>query len=567
MPRIPKVVLPLLGIALIVLLALPQLAAAQHLKPIPHPIGIMQHPAAQSQAATQASPEAHAQVRAATSTTSASPWTPLINQPNFLLDGASVPILLTDGSVLIQDAGFPDWWKLTPDKFGSYVNGTWSEVASLPATYSPLYHSAAVLPDGRLIIEGGEYLLNAAQTELVPTWTPQGSIYDPVADIWTPVAPPSFFTGFGPHPQTIGDAQSVVLANGTYMQANCCTVEQALLDAKTLTWTRTGANKFDINDEEGWTLLPNGRVLTVDAYVPVNIPYEPTGTNSEIYNPHNGTWSSAGSTIVQLWDSAAACGGENVATFEVGPAVLRPDGTVFYAGSDTCEISKGPPPVFANGHTAIYNSTNGKWTAGPDFTGGNNIADGPAALEPNGKVLMFASPGFGDAPSTFFEWDGKKLSQVPGTPNAPTDGSYFGNMLVLPTGQILFTDFSNDIEIYTPTPGHPENTEPRLLFAPIFLSPGESYQAFGFLFNGVSQGAAYGDDVQGATNYPLVRITNLINGHVRYSRTHDHSTMAVASNGLVSTRFDVPGNQEPCICKLEVVANGVASNPVFVFVQ
>jgi hypothetical protein len=415
-----------------------------------------------------------------------------------------------------------------------------------------------------LIIEGGEYLLNAAQTELVPTWTPQGSIYDPIANTWTPVAPPPFFTGFGPFPQTIGDAQSVVLANGTYMQANCCTVEQALLDSKTLTWTQTGSNKFDINDEEGWTLLPNNRVLTVDAYVPVGIPYTPNGTNSEIYNPHNGKWSSEGSTIVQLWDSWLTCGEmsqepKNGPTFEVGPAVLRPDGTVFYTGANTCPG--------ASGNTAIYNSTNGKWTAGPDFPGGNNIADGPAALEPNGKVLMFASPGFGNPPSTFFEWNGKSLSEVPGTPNAPTDGSYYGNMLVLPTGQILFTDFSNDIEIYTPTPGHPENTEPRLLFAPIFLSPGQSYQAFGFLFNGVSQGAAYGDDVQGATNYPLVRLTNLINGHVRYSRTHGHSTMAVASNGLVSTHFDVPGNQEPCICKLEVVANGIASNPVFVFVQ
>ena len=90
---------------------------------------------------------------------------------------------------------------------------------------------------------------------------------------------------------------------------------------------------------------------------------------------------------------------------------------------------------------------------------------------------------------------------------------------------------------------------------------------FGFQFNGVSQGAAYGDDIQAATNYPLVRITNIINGHVQYTRTHDHSTMAVASNGLVSTHFDVSANQEPCICKLEVVANGIASNPVFVFVQ
>jgi hypothetical protein len=483
-----------------------------------------------------------------------------------LLDGASVPILLTDGSVLVQDAAFPDWWKLTPDKFGSYVNGTWSQIASLPATYAPLYHSSAVLPDGRLIIEGGEYLLSLDQTQLIATWTPQGSIYDPIADTWTPIAPPAFFTGFGSHVQTIGDAQSVVLANGTYMQANCCTVEEALLDAKTLTWTQTGSGKFDINDEEGWTLLPNKKVLTVDAYVPVGIPYIPDGTNSELYDPKAGSWSSAGSTIQQLWDSTANCGGlTNNTTFEVGPAVLRPDGTVFYTGSDTC-----PDPTtasgFANGHTAIYNSFTGQWKAGPDLPGGNNIADGPAALEPNGKVLMFASPAFGAPPGAFFEWDGKNITAVPGTPNTPVDGSFVGNMLVLPTGQILFTDFSNDIEIFTPQRGHMEHSEPIVTFAPLFLRGGKSYKVFGFRLNGMSQGAAYGDDVQAATNYPLVRLTNIFNGHVRYSRTHDHSSMAVASNDLVSTHFDVPRDQEPCICRLEVVANGIASDPVFVFV-
>ena len=45
---------------------------------------------------------------------------------------------------------------------------------------------------------------------------------------------------------------------------------------------------------------------------------------------------------------------------------------------------------------------------------------------------FFASPGFGAAPAAFFEWDGRKLNPVPGTPNTPTDTSYFGNMLVLP---------------------------------------------------------------------------------------------------------------------------------------
>jgi hypothetical protein len=538
------------GITFIAFTSSPQPVGAQRLKPIPHAVG-----APQSAARTEAG---------ASQKGNPSPWTPLTNQPNFLLDGAANPILLTDGSVLVQDAGFPDWWKLTPDQNGNYINGTWTQVASLPATYSPLYHSSAVLPDGRLIIEGGEYLLNLAQTQFVPTWTPQGSIYDPIADTWTPVAPPSFFSGFGKHPQTIGDAQGVVLSNGTYMQANCCTTEQALLDAKTLTWSPTGSNKFDINDEEGWTLLPNKKVLTVDAYV---IPYELNGTNSEIYDPGTGSWSSAGSTIVQIWDSAATCGGFNASSSEVGPAVLRPDGTVFYTGANSCQVSAGPPAVFASANTAIYDSRKGKWEEGPTFPSGLGIADGPAALEPNGNVLMMTSPGFGNSPSVFFEWDGHELEQVPGTPNAPGDSSFFGNMLVLPTGQILLTDFSNDIEIYTPTPGYRPTWAPVVLNCPFVVKRGASYQISGLRFNGMSQGAAYGDDAQAATNYPLVRITNLETGHVFYSRTHDHSSMAVASDDVVSTHFDVPAVQEPGLSKLEVVANGIPSEPSYVYVK
>jgi hypothetical protein len=524
----------------------------QRLKPIPPTLGAARHTNA---------------LRANISS-SASPWTPLTNQPSFLAEGAANPILLTDGTVLVQDAGAQDWWRLTPDQSGSYVNGTWTQVASLPSDYSPLYHSSAVLPDGRLIIMGGEYNF------YVPLWVALGAIYDPVANTWTSVAPPPFFSVIevipGLYGQTIGDAQSVVLPDGTFMQADCCTKQQALLDAKTLTWRPTGSNKYDPNDEEGWTLLPNGKVLTVDAYVPIApFPYIPNGTSSELYDPRTGGWKFAGSTIVQLWDSAAACGGESVGTFEVGPAVLRSDGTVFYTGSNTC-----PNGV---GNTAIYDSYSGKWHAGPTFPVVDgvtdiNIADGPASWEPNDKVLMMASPGYGSPPSTFFEWDGHDLNVVPGPPNAPTDGSYYGNMLVLPTGQILLTDFSDDIEIYTPAKASDddrmrEEVAPVVFGAPLWIERGRSYEAFGIRFNGVTQGAAYGDDVQAATNFPLVRITNLRTSHVFYSRTHDHSSMAVASDKPVSTHFDVPSAQEPGLSKLEVVANGVASEPIFVWVQ
>jgi hypothetical protein len=529
-----RLVVVVVGLVTILSVGWPGIVSAQALTPIPHPIGEPDRSAAV--------------VRPMVATPATSRWTPLNHQPG-LFNGASNPILLTDGTVLVQDTGFPDWWRLTPDATGSYVNGTWSQVATLPVGYSPLYHSSAVLPDGRLIIEGGEYLLSDDHTAFVPTWTAKGAIYDPTLESWTPVEPPPFFSG-----STIGDAQSVVLANGTYMQANCCSTDEALLDARSLTWAPTGQGKRDVNDEEGWTLLPNGDVLTVDAYV---FDFDPVGMASEIYDWRTGVWRSAGSTGVQLWDSAAACFTQGP-SYEVGPGVLRPDGTVFYAGADKCGA----------GHTAIYDTRTRRWNAGPDFPDPVSIADGPAALEPNGRVLMMASPYFAP-PSEFFEWDGRRLTPLPGPPRAPFDASYFGNMLVLPTGQILLTDFSNDVEIFTPPAFRDaqDPNRPTVANAPALLRRGRSYSLSGRRFNGVSQGAAYGDDVQAATNYPLVRITNVKTGHVLYSRTHDHSSMAVASDALVRTWFDVPLAQERGRSLLQVVANGVASCPVSVLVE
>jgi hypothetical protein len=238
---------------------------------------------------------------------------------------------------------------------------------------------------------------------------------------------------------------------------------------------------------------------------------------------------------------------------------LRPDGTVLYTGANTC--GKGQ-----SGHTAIYDTNSGTWTAGPDFPPNLNIADGPAALEPNGKVLMMASPGFGNTPSTMLEWDGQNLNEIPGPFNIANDGSYYGNFLVLPNGQILFTDFFF-VQIFTPAAGYDPAWAPRIQSAPATVSPGGSYEVSGHLFNGMSQGAAYGDDNQMATNFPLVRITNNATGHVFYSRTHGHSSMAVAFHGRVSTHFDVPASQELGPSEMVVIANGIPSVPVAVMVQ
>jgi hypothetical protein len=476
-------------------------------------------------------------VCAATAAVAQSQWTPVQGVPNI---GAGAVALLTDGRVLVHDESgnpgtYQNWYTLTPDANGHYDTGTWTQVASTSSTYGPLYFGSAVLPDGRYIVEGGEYN-NGSGSE-----TNKGAIYDPVANTWTSVTPPSGWS-------RIGDAASVVLANGTFMLGSCCDTppKTALLNPSNLTWTTTGTGKFDVYDEEGLTLLPGGTVLDVDAYV---FDYQASGKNWETYNPSTGAWTSQGSTPGQYWDSAANCGGSGSASYEEGPAVLMPNGTVFQTGANRC----------AAGHTGVYSVSGNSWTAGPDFPNGLDIADGPAALETNGKVLMMASPGIFNTPATFLEWDGSSLNVIPGPPNSSVDTSYYGHMLMLPTGQILFTDFSNDVELFTPTGSNYTGWQPSALIPNLVFNRSQTYRLAGFKFNGVSQNNAYGDDFQDATNYPIVRLTNVSTGHVFYARTHDHSTMAVGYTGPAYTHVDIPSNMETGATNLQIVVNGIAS--------
>ncbi len=166
-------------------------------------------------------------------------WTPLNNQPIFYAAGE---FLLTDGTVLVQDGELSTagWWKLTPDSTGSYVNGTWSKAASPPncyngyeaadLVYSPLYYASAVLPDGRFVMIGGEYDYNynylSNKGYGYEVWTNQGAIYDPVANNWTCIAAPAGWT-------QIGDAQSVMLPDGTFLVANPFNNQVAALNTTT----------------------------------------------------------------------------------------------------------------------------------------------------------------------------------------------------------------------------------------------------------------------------------------------------------------------------------------------
>jgi hypothetical protein len=487
-------------------------------------------------------------------------------------------VLLTNGDVMCHEYGTANWHRRRPDNTGSYLNGKWDNpsIASMPngtdasnvsgltcapCAYAPTYFASQVLPNGKVVVLGGEYNAQDGNTAVD---TNIGFLYDPDTDKWSTQLTTAFGTGCA------GDNASVVTEAGIMLVASICNGNLASFDPATLTFTAlnpSGKVSGDSNDEEGWTNLPGNKVLTVDAN---------TANSFEIYSVASNSWGNDGTTVgIALTDlgSPSASPQTGCNSHEVGPAVLRQDGTlIYFSGS-----------IF--GQNAVYNINTGTFsnTSSMNFPSLSSAqygaADAPASLLPDGHVLVMASPvtcngpnskgkySIFNSPSHFFEWDGTNLSQVSDSANASAFDSYQGRMLLLPTGEVLLTAYdqgSNDAQqLYRN--GNPQLTGygPVILdFPPNYLGLGTTYSIGGTHFNGFSQGAFYGDDSQSSTNYPLVRITDSAS-HVFYAKTHGHSRMGVqapSDNATVTTtNFDVPAGMATGAASLVVVTNGFPS--------
>jgi len=481
--------------------------------------------------------------------------------------GLSNPLLLTDGTVIAHQQFSETWYKLTPDAFGSYSSGTWTKIASLPAGYGPTYFASAVLPDGRVIIEGGEYN-ETCTTNGDGIWTSLGAIYNPLNDLWTAVAHPTGSAwpsngsgwvntdacGTEMASGGIGDASSIVLPDGTFLlgagPAN--PPIDALLNATDLTWSAAGAPP-NYQDEMGYTLLRDGTVLTIDIGV--------SSTATYIYHPALFSWTPGASTSESLTDP---CG-----YGEIGPALTRNNGTVVAFGGNTgCNAPHTDP-------TSIYNPSNNTWSTGPTIPSvcGNKdatactLADAPAALLPSGNILFAASTGGGwtgngyPHMTHFFEFTtANTIIQITtDPPNSSNNASYVYNLLVLPTGQIMMTDFGKIAQLYNPLGSPDPAWAPVITSVPLCLVIGSTYSIAGTQLNGLSQGAAYGDDVQAATNFPLIQIKNSNGGQITYARTTGFSTMSIAPNQASSASFTVPFSTFTGASTLYAIANGIPS--------
>jgi hypothetical protein len=469
-------------------------------------------------------------------------------------DGGS-SFLLTDGSILMNecDSGYGTrrWWKLAPDSAGNYAGGAWTRVAD--SINARKYFASAVLADGRLVIAGGEY--SDASGSNSQDESNLCEIYDPVANSWTSIPPPPV--------AQLGDAAGCMLADGRLLVADLNSTATFTLDPVALTWSAAAAGgaKSVRANEESWVLMGDNTVITAEC---VNPP------NAEKYDPASDQWITAGALASNIVENASS---------EIGPGILLPDGRAFFVGSNA-------------GNTALYTAGGvptaaGTWLAGPmiPLTANNQpqgSKDGPGALEPGGSVLFPVAPVDGSrnnylSPCSFYEFDGTSITRVADPPNANC-ATYFGRMLVLPSGDIFWArEDDKKFYLYQST-GAPQNAwRPVITSAPNVLAGGSTVPVSGTQFNGLSQASAYGDDYAPSTNYPLVRIRNLASGRIRYCRTANHTipigngtrpSMGVATGGaVVTTQVTIPPNIEPGPSELTVVANGIPSEPIGVQVR
>jgi hypothetical protein len=391
-----------------------------------------------------------------------------------------------------------------------------------------------VVADGRVLFAGGEYNFGSTADLCA------AEIYDPLRDQWSSIGTPAGWT-------KIGDAASCMLPDGRLLLGSIEGPDCAIFDPTAESWSGAGAKLHGTSDEESWTLLPDGSVITVDCF-------GSPATERFV----DGSWRDEGTLADALADTS----------MEIGPALLLPDRRVLVIG--------------ATGRTALFSPGSdptqlGTWRMGqplPKNADGLDLVakDAPACLLPNGRVLcamgpMNPDPAKYDGPTTLAEFDPAvdRWNILPVPPANPDAPPYVRRLLLLPTGEVLFASEAPALSLYVPDGSPQDAWRPTITDVETSLVAGSSYRLTGLRLNGVSQGSAYGDDVAYATNYPLVRL-RAATGLARYCRTFGHSTMGVATGETpVFTNFTSP-NDAVGAFGLAVIANGISSAEISVTV-
>jgi len=264
--------------------------------------------------------------------------------------------LLQDGRVLIAGgytAGIPGFGQAVTATAELYdpANGTFTATGNMTSVRA--YHTATLLPDGRVLIgagSGGE--LPAVGPEYSQV---SAELYDPSTGTFTA-------TGNMTAPGIVETNTATLLADGRVLMTGS-PFDAELYDPVTGTFTATG-NMTVPPPFNTATLLPDGRVLLAAGF------FAP-----KVYDPRSGTFSITGTGLGVT-----------------GRATLLTNGTALVAGGND-----DPGPIAA---AEVYDPSTGVFTATGNMTAPR--ANHTATLLPDGKALITGGNGWAGNPLMYY---------------------------------------------------------------------------------------------------------------------------------------------------------------------
>lgn len=226
--------------------------------------------------------------------------------------GGATATLLPDGRVLVAGGSpgicaydpCPTTTSITSEIYNP-ATGTWSTTGTMSTLrYN---HTATLLPDGRVLVVGGN---NGAGLALTTA-----EIYDPATGIWTSIA--SMAEGRKNHSATLLPDGRVLVAGGEAIGLNTTTVVTSaeVYDPATQSWLSAGS-RTELGGLRPATLLASGRVLVEGS------------TNAVIYDPATNSWAPTGGMLTPRFYHTATLLGSGKVLVTGGIGVVSASGTL-----------------------------------------------------------------------------------------------------------------------------------------------------------------------------------------------------------------------------------------------
>jgi hypothetical protein len=459
--------------------------------------------------ATVASVDSDSQVQVSVNATSTQTQSALAFTGTPLSCYGDVPsMLMSGGQILTGSLVGPATYLYTID------TNSWAFAANKVYDDSSDEEGWVRLADGRVLTYDIGQSLRTGQS--------YAEAYDPAGNSWSSISPADGTAG-GTFPLLVNPADdelgpSLRLLDGRIFLTGS-SGHTALYDPSTNSWAAGPDIKgrlsghpvlFGTDDAPG-AILPNGHVIFAADSGPS--PVVSTGRTK------------SGQPIIT--------GLASTATIQVGWPVAQTSGTSV--------IPNGATVVSVDSRTQVHISEN---------------ATGTAA----GIGLQFG--GAYSPPTQLFDFNPATNTVGPVAPalndvNLTRDNSYNTSMLILPNGQLLFSDGLGQVWIYTPNGKASAKYQPRV--SKVVYTGGGVFTLDGRQLNGQSAGATYGDDAEMDENYPIVLLVDST-GNTYYCRTTNWSSVGVATgNTPQTTNFTLNPAVTPGNYTLFVSAAGISS--------